>query len=99
MTLYDVHTGEERRAAADTVILATGREPVDDLARALEGRVAQLYTIGDALAARMFAAATYEGHRFARLIGEPDAPASFAEAFYQPDDPATFPMPAGLRSL
>ncbi len=96
VVLYDVHTGVERREPADGVVLATGRVPQDSLARALEGRVAQLFTIGDALSARMFAAATFEGHRFARLIGEPDAPASFAEAFFASDDPATFPFPADI---
>ncbi|MFM5932078.1 MAG: FAD-dependent oxidoreductase [Novosphingobium sp.] len=96
VTLYDVHTGEERQHAADAVVLATGRVPQDGLARELEGRVAQLFTIGDALSARMFAAATFEGHRFARLVGEPGAPASFAEAFFAPDDPQTFPFPAEM---
>ncbi|MFM5907587.1 MAG: FAD-dependent oxidoreductase, partial [Novosphingobium sp.] len=96
VTLYDVHTGEDRQHAADAVVLATGRVPRDGLARDLEGRVAQLFTIGDALSARMFAAATFEGHRFARLIGEPGAPTSFAEAFFAPDDPQTFPLPAEM---
>jgi pyruvate/2-oxoglutarate dehydrogenase complex dihydrolipoamide dehydrogenase (E3) component len=94
--LRDVHTGEERREAADAVVLATGRVPQDGLARALEGKVAQLFTVGDALAARMLAAATYEGHRFARLVGEAGAPADFAEAFFASDDPATFPFPADV---
>ena len=96
VVLRDLHTGEERREAADAVVLATGRVPQDGLARALEGKVAQLYTVGDALAARMLAAATFEGHRFARLVGEPGAPADFAEAFFAPDDPATFPFPADV---
>ena len=52
--------------------------------------------MGDALAARMLAAATFEGHRFARLVGEPGAAADFAEAFFAPDDPATFPFPADV---
>jgi len=81
----------------DGVVLVTGREPQDQLARALEGRVAQLFTIGDALAARPLAAASYEGQKFARLIGEPGAPATFAQAFFRPDEPGVTPLPADIR--
>jgi NADPH-dependent 2,4-dienoyl-CoA reductase/sulfur reductase-like enzyme len=95
--LYDVHTEEERLVEADAVVLSTGREPVDALARALEGKVRQLFTIGDALAARPLAAATYEGQKFARLIGEDGAPATFAEAFFSRDDPLTTPLPADFE--
>jgi hypothetical protein len=97
VVLYDVHTGEESRETAGAVILSTAREPVDGLACALEGRVPQLYAIGDALAARMLAAATYEGQKFARLIGEPGAPADVTEAWFAPDDPATMMLPADVR--
>jgi 2,4-dienoyl-CoA reductase-like NADH-dependent reductase (Old Yellow Enzyme family) len=96
VVLYDVHTGEESREAADAVILSTAREPIDGLARALEGKLPQLYTIGDALAARMLAAAPYEGQKFARLIGEPGAPATITEAWFAPDDPATMLLPADM---
>lgn len=96
ITLHDVHTGEERREPADAVVLSTGRVPQDGLARELAGKVAQLFTIGDALAARMFAAATFEGHKFARLIGQPGAPATMAEAFFAPDPAETLPMPADM---
>lgn len=96
VTLYDVHTGRDSREAADAVILSTAREPLDGLARALEGKVPQLFTIGDALSARMLAAATYEGQMFARLIGEPHAPATFAQAWFRPDDPDTFMLPADI---
>jgi pyruvate/2-oxoglutarate dehydrogenase complex dihydrolipoamide dehydrogenase (E3) component len=89
VVLYDTHTGEERNDAFDAVVLATGREPLDALSRDLQGRVAQLFTIGDALAARPLASATYEGQKFARLIGEQDAPATLCETFFQRDDPAT----------
>lgn len=97
VTLYDVHTEEERTIAAlDAVVLSTGRFPRDALARELEGRVPQLYTIGDALAARPLAAATYEGQKFARYIGEPGAPATVCETFFRPDEPATMPFPADV---
>jgi hypothetical protein len=71
------------------VVLATNRVPRDDLARALDGRVPQLFTIGDALAARMFAAATFEGQMFARLIGEPGGGANVADVWFAPDPPGT----------
>lgn len=96
LTLYDVHTERESREPADAVILSTAREPLDGIARALEGRVAQLFTIGDALSARMLAAAPYEGQKFARLIGEEGAPATIAEAWFAPDDPATAMLPADI---
>jgi 2,4-dienoyl-CoA reductase-like NADH-dependent reductase (Old Yellow Enzyme family) len=83
VTAYDVHTGEERTIeAVDAVVLSTGRVSLNGLARDLEGKVARLYTAGDALAARPFATAAYEGQMFARYIGEPDAPKSVAEAYF-----------------
>ena len=94
VTLFDIHTEAESREPADAVILATARMPIDGIARELEGKVAQLFTIGDALAARMLAAAPYEGQKFARLIGETGAPASIAKAWFGLDDPATMMLPA-----
>jgi hypothetical protein len=95
--LYDVHTGEERDSAVDAVVLATGRVPLSALATELSGKVKQLFVVGDALAARPLAAATYEGQKFARLIGEPGAPASFREAYFRPDAAELMPMPADIR--
>lgn len=92
--LYDVHTGDEWEAPADAVVLATGRTPIGGLAEDLAGKVAQLFAIGDASSARVLAAATYEGQMFARLIGEPDAPRTVAEAFFRPDAPSIAPLPA-----
>jgi 2,4-dienoyl-CoA reductase-like NADH-dependent reductase (Old Yellow Enzyme family) len=86
---------EETIAGVDAVVLASGRRPLDGLAAELDGKVAQLFVVGDALAVRPFAAAAYEGQKFARLIGEPGAPASVAEAYFAPDDPAVYPTPAG----
>ncbi len=95
VTLYDTFTGEERVVPVDAVVLSTSRLPVDGIARELEGKVGQLYTIGDALGVRMFAAATFEGQKFARLVGEPDAPMTIVDAFFRPDLPEVNPMPAG----
>ncbi|CAN7665251.1 FAD-dependent oxidoreductase [Phenylobacterium sp. LjRoot225] len=97
VTLYDVHTDAERVVAGvDAVVLSTGRMPLDGLARELEGRVPQLFTLGDALAARPLATAAYEGQMFARLVGEPGAPATVCEAFFRPDAPDLTPFPADV---
>jgi len=95
LTVYDTYTEEERTVGdIDALVLSTGRLPEDSLARQLEGKVAQLFTIGDALAARPFASAAYEGQKFARMIGEPGAPATFSEAYFSPNDPEVWPRPA-----
>jgi 2,4-dienoyl-CoA reductase-like NADH-dependent reductase (Old Yellow Enzyme family)/thioredoxin reductase len=95
--LYDVHTGETKRLdGIDAVVLSTGRVPNDALSRELEGKVQQLFTIGDALAARPLAAASYEGQKFARLIGEPGAPATLHEAYFRADGPEVNPLPADI---
>jgi hypothetical protein len=86
VTTFDVYTNQEKVIdAIDSVVLATSRVPVNKLESQLEGRVSQLFTIGDALASRLFAHATFEAQKFARLIGEPAAPRSFAEAYFQPN--------------
>lgn len=96
--LYDVHTDAERTVnGVDAVVLVTGRVPLDALARDLEGQVPQLFTIGDALAARPLAAATYEGQMFARCIGEPGAPTTVCEAFFRADAPELTPFPADVK--
>jgi 2,4-dienoyl-CoA reductase-like NADH-dependent reductase (Old Yellow Enzyme family) len=87
--------GEELIKNVDAVILATGRQSLDSLAQELEGKVAQLFTIGDALSVRPWATAAYEGHKFARLIGEPQAPKNIAEAYFRAEDPSIYPAPAG----
>jgi pyruvate/2-oxoglutarate dehydrogenase complex dihydrolipoamide dehydrogenase (E3) component len=79
----------------DAVVLATGRESVNDLTAQLEGKVAQLFTIGDALCVRPMATAAYEGHKFARLIGEEGAPATVGEAFFAAEDYSVYPTVAG----
>jgi 2,4-dienoyl-CoA reductase-like NADH-dependent reductase (Old Yellow Enzyme family)/thioredoxin reductase len=85
LTVFDVFTSEERQVDdVDAVVLATMRRPNDALVNELDGTVEQLFAIGDALAPRMLAAATYEGQRFARFIGEPDAPRDFADVYFAP---------------
>lgn len=96
VTLYDVHSGAERTEPVDAVVLSTGREPRDGIARDLQGKVDQLFTIGDALAARMLAAATFEGQKFARAIGEADAPATEMEAWFAADPLSVMPFPSDM---
>lgn len=95
LTVYDVFTKELRSiGGVDAVVLSTARVPQGQLATALEGSVGQLYVIGDALAARPMAAAAYEGQKFARCIGEPDAPRTVGEAFFRPNEPQIWPQSA-----
>ena len=96
--VYDVHSGEKRRIDdVAAIVLVTGRLPLNGLEPELDGRVAQLFVIGDALAPRFFSNASFEGHKFARLIGEGGAPRSIADAYFAPDDPDTMPYPADMR--
>jgi 2,4-dienoyl-CoA reductase-like NADH-dependent reductase (Old Yellow Enzyme family)/thioredoxin reductase len=95
LRLFDVNSERESTLTdVDAVVLVTGRHSIDRLARELEGKVAQLFTIGDALAVRPFATAAFEGQKFARLVGEPGAPASIAEAYFAPNDAAVYPASA-----
>jgi pyruvate/2-oxoglutarate dehydrogenase complex dihydrolipoamide dehydrogenase (E3) component len=95
VTAYDVFSEEERTIGGiDAVVLSTGRTPQNGLAKELAGKVEQLYTVGDALAARPWAAAAYEGQKFARYIGEPGAPKTVGEAYFMKDPPEFMPLPA-----
>jgi hypothetical protein len=95
VTITNVYTEEERTiTGVAAVVLSTGRESVNDLAKELDGKIGQLFTVGDALAARVFANASYEGQKFARLIGEPGAPKTFCETFFMKDPAEYYPEPA-----
>lgn len=97
VTVCDVFSAEERTiAGVDAVILSTSRIPVNTLAKDLEGKVDALYVVGDALAVRPFATAAYEGQKFARAIGEPDAPRTVGEAYFRMDPPEWMPLPADM---
>lgn len=98
--IEDVHTNEVRTLTdVEMVVLATSRLPNNELESALEGKVSQLFTIGDALAPRMWAAATFEAHKFARWIGQPGAPGTIGEAFFRDDDPSLIPQAADVQRL
>jgi 2,4-dienoyl-CoA reductase-like NADH-dependent reductase (Old Yellow Enzyme family)/thioredoxin reductase len=95
VTVYDVFTERERQIAdVAAVVLSTGRESASALAEQLAGKVAQLYSAGDALAPRMWSTAAYEGHMFARFIGEPDTPVNVEEAWWAKVPPEHRLLPA-----
>ncbi len=95
LKLFDVNSGlESTMDGVDAIVLATGRLSVDGLGRDLEGKVEQVFTIGDALAVRPLATAAFEGQKFARLIGEPGAPKSVSQAYFTSDHPSVYPVPA-----
>ena len=59
---------ESRLEGFDTIVLAMGTKPVDDLKDKLENKVPQLYVIGDALKPRQAIEAIEEGARVALRI-------------------------------
>jgi hypothetical protein len=77
--LVSVHPGEAgiralesariERVAADSVALVTYKRSNDALFHALEGRVASVQRVGDALSARDLQAAIRDGHLAARALG------------------------------
>jgi len=61
--VLDLFAKTRRRSDDVTVVLACGLDPQDALYRSLQGRVANLHLIGDALAPRRVMHATIEGAR------------------------------------
>jgi pyruvate/2-oxoglutarate dehydrogenase complex dihydrolipoamide dehydrogenase (E3) component len=83
VTVYDIYSGEDRVIDdVDAVILSTGRVAVNDLEKELVGKVPQVFAIGDALAPRIWATASYEAHKFAREIGEPDGARTISDIYF-----------------
>lgn len=66
-------TGQTRDLPCGTLVLVTGRLPVDDLWQALQDRP-NVARVGDCLQPSSIADAIHSAHRFARLLGEPDLP-------------------------
>jgi 2,4-dienoyl-CoA reductase-like NADH-dependent reductase (Old Yellow Enzyme family)/thioredoxin reductase len=67
-TVQNAFTGELTHMEDVTVVLACGMVPNDGLARDLEGGVAEVHLLGDALAPRRIMHATVEGARAALRI-------------------------------
>jgi mycofactocin system FadH/OYE family oxidoreductase 2 len=59
---------EIERTDVDVLVYSFGGRSVDDLARALEGKVAELYNVGDSYAPRSLHHAIVEAHKYARQI-------------------------------
>ncbi len=85
VTIYATSTGAERVVEVGSVMLATMRNPETAVADQLAGSVPYVYVIGDAASPRTLIEATYEGHRFARVIGEPRMPASVTADLFAAD--------------
>lgn len=66
-------TGQAHDIPCQTLILVTGRQPVDELWQSLHSRP-NTARVGDCLAPSSIADAVYSAHRHARLLGEPDLP-------------------------
>ena len=66
--MTDTVTLEQRRVPHVSVVLACGLVADDGLARALEGHIAEVHVVGDALAPRRIMHATLEGARAAQAI-------------------------------
>ena len=60
--------GEHRIVEVDTVVLAAGATPNNGIYQALEGKVAELYLIGDAVEPRSILAAVADGARVGRAV-------------------------------
>jgi 2,4-dienoyl-CoA reductase-like NADH-dependent reductase (Old Yellow Enzyme family) len=97
VTVFDVFTGQDRTIeGVDAVVLVTARVSNDPFSDALEGKVKQVFAIGDALAPRTWASSTYEGQMFARYVGEEGAPTTFTEAYAPELAPGVQPQPAAV---
>ena len=84
LVVSDIYSNEERVIEdVDSVVLSTGRVSVNSLEKELDGKVEQLFVVGDAAAARMWATASYEGHKFSRYVGELSAPKSIADVYFR----------------
>jgi 2,4-dienoyl-CoA reductase-like NADH-dependent reductase (Old Yellow Enzyme family)/thioredoxin reductase len=68
VVVTDTFTRRDRRIEGASVVLACGSEPDDRLAQALEGRIAEVHVVGDALAPRRMMHATLEGARAAMAL-------------------------------
>jgi len=53
--------GREWSLEADTVVLAMGTAPIDEIAERMKGKVAEIYTIGDSAGTHKIADAIYSG--------------------------------------
>ena len=60
--------GEQRLIPGDTIAFAVGMKPNNNLKQALQGKVSELYEVGDCVKPRYIIDAVEEAARVARLI-------------------------------
>jgi 2,4-dienoyl-CoA reductase-like NADH-dependent reductase (Old Yellow Enzyme family)/thioredoxin reductase len=97
VVLAELASGTTHSRKVDAVVLATRRLPDVSLVTDLRGVASQVFVVGDALAPRGLAEAVFEGHRFARMVGQ-DAAATTVEALFAPPDPVEAARPAAAVS-
>ena len=69
LTVIDIHTMDAREITdVDTVVLIAGKNPVDNLYNELQGKVKELYKIGDAKNPHTMGSANRDGHVVGRWI-------------------------------
>jgi hypothetical protein len=69
LTVIDIHTMDAREITdIDTVVLIAGKSPIDHLYNELEGKVKELYKIGDARNPHDIGSANRDGHLVGRWI-------------------------------
>ena len=61
-------TGERRTVEADTVVLAAGARPNTELLTSVEGKVAQVFSVGDCVKPRGIREAVEEGYRAGLIL-------------------------------
>ena len=61
-------SGNKSTVAADTVVLALGLTPYNELSASLKGKMPEIHAIGDCVAPRHVFDAMREGFRLARII-------------------------------
>lgn len=64
----NLDTGHEESIEADRVVIAIGAKPLNTLTASLEGRVPELYSIGDCVQPRVIMEAVYEGSVAGRQV-------------------------------
>jgi len=66
--LVEAASGTRKIDGFDTIVLAVGSKPDDRIAKSLEGKVPELYVIGDASEPREALEAVYEGEEIAMNV-------------------------------
>ena len=68
VTVLNIHTMATREIPADTVVLITGKTPNDELYNELEGKVSEIYKVGDDRNPHQMGEAKRDGHFVGRLL-------------------------------